>query len=129
MSFTHFNPPFTNATVDDFFDVETQYSEFFLELREYILERFPDVRLGLSYHVPYFTFGGKKLFYFHYFKDDLGELRGEVSFAHGKDIEDVYTLFSKKNKITKSISLSKISSDMSLLLSYIEQSLHIAQKT
>ena len=123
MAFTNFNPPFTNATVDDFFEFETDDTQHFLELREYILDDSPEIQLGLAYHVPYFTLGKKKLFYFHYFKNEQGGLKGEISFARGKDMQDVHKLFSEKNKVTKSISLENIKHDLSLIDHYIQSAI------
>jgi uncharacterized protein YdhG (YjbR/CyaY superfamily) len=82
MAFSNFNPPFTNKTLDDFFDYESDQRADVLFLKDWIENEFPELTLALAYHVPFYSYRGKKLLYFHYLKnDDTKELEFEISFV------------------------------------------------
>lgn len=109
MVFSSFNPPFTNKTLEDFFEFYTKHTNDANTLRDWILDTYPDLDIGLSYHVPFFYINKKKLFYLHYFKNEDEELALEISFIKGVNIKDKYVLFQEKNKETKSIIITNVS--------------------
>jgi hypothetical protein len=128
MAFSNFNPPFTNRTLEDFFEFPTEHTHTANTLKEWILDSYPDIEIGLSYHVPFFYINKKKLFYFHYYKNEDKELVLEISFIKGVYIDDTYSLFQEKNKNTKSILITDLSASFLRKLKYyidaaVEQSL------
>jgi len=118
MPFSNFNPPFTNRTLEDFFKFESGHRKNAILLRDWILDTYPDLEIGLSYHVPFFYLNKKKLFYFHYFKNEKSGLILEISFVKGVKIKDKYNLFQKKNKETKSIAIVGAESNFLTQLRY-----------
>ena len=103
--FKNFNPPFTNSSLDDFFNFKCDYSDVAADMRKWILNKYPEFEEGLKYHVPFYSFNKKALFYFHYFFDVDKKLCLEISFAKGGVMLDNYKMFSSKNSHTKAISI------------------------
>jgi hypothetical protein len=104
MSITRFNPPFTNPTLETFFDYHSDQKETILFMRTWIEANYPELTIALAYHVPFYSLGKEKVLYFHYVKnDDTNDLEFEISFVKGDKIVDKYNLFQAKNKKTKSI--------------------------
>ncbi len=118
MAFTNFNPPFTNKTLEDFFSFQTEYTDIANDLRDWILETYPDLCIGLSYHVPFLYVHNKKLCYFHYYKNKEGALCLELSFVKGSLIKDEHNMFQRKNKETKAIIIKNTKPDFLRKLQY-----------
>jgi hypothetical protein len=109
MSFSNFNPPFTNKTLEDFFTYPHDVMKNARYMRNWIQNEYPELLVGLAYHVPFYSLNGKKLFYFHIIKnDDTKELELEISFVNGEKIYDQYKLFQLKNKKTKALLIRDI---------------------
>lgn len=127
MPFSNFNPPFTNKTLEDFFEYPDDIMKNAKYMRNWIHDTYGELSLGLAYHVPFYSLNGKKLFYFHVVKnDDTKELELEISFVKWDMIEDRYHLFQMKNKKTKAILIRDIDNwFLEELGYYIQMSIHL----
>lgn len=54
MPFNNFNPPFTNKTIQDFFEFPTKYTKDANILKDWILDNYSNLEIGLSYHVLFY---------------------------------------------------------------------------
>lgn len=130
MTFSNFNPPFTNRNLEDFFEYQSLHTEKANRLKNWVLDTFPDLEIGLAYHVPFIFYNKKKLFYFHYVKNAKDKSMSlEMSFVKGVSIKDLHNLFQSKNKETKAIPINTLNKDFfDKLKYYIEESINLQSK-